>query len=68
MTALGRVEADGDEPLAIRQRLVERSLRFVLAQMAQEAEDQLRLEMLNKINQYMDRKIEAIYITDMIIE
>ena len=33
-----------------------------------DGKDQLRLELLNKINQYMDRKIEAVYITDMIIE
>lgn len=33
-----------------------------------DGKDQLRLEMLNKINQYMDRKIESVYITDMIIE
>lgn len=33
-----------------------------------DGKDQLRLEMLNRINQYMDRKVEAIYITDMLIE
>lgn len=33
-----------------------------------DGKDQLRLEVLNKLNQYMDRKIEAVYITDMIIE
>jgi flagellar FliL protein len=33
-----------------------------------DGKDQLRLEMLNRINQYMDRKIEAVFITDIIIE
>ncbi|MBP6217454.1 MAG: flagellar basal body-associated FliL family protein [Oligoflexales bacterium] len=33
-----------------------------------DGKDQLRLELLNKVNQYMDRKVEAVYITDIIIE
>ncbi len=33
-----------------------------------DGKDQLRREMLNRINQYMDRKVEAVYITDMLIE
>ncbi len=33
-----------------------------------DGKDQLRLEVLNRINQYMTRKVEAVYITDMIIE
>ncbi len=33
-----------------------------------DGKDQLRLEILNRINQYMTKKIEAVYITDMIIE
>lgn len=33
-----------------------------------DGKDQLRLEILNRINQYMDRKIEAVYIVDILIE
>ncbi len=33
-----------------------------------DGKDQLRLEILNRINQYMDSKIEAVYITDILIE
>jgi flagellar FliL protein len=33
-----------------------------------DGKDQLRRELLNRLNQYMDRKIEAVYITDMLIE
>jgi flagellar FliL protein len=33
-----------------------------------DGKDQLRLEVLNRINQFMDRKIEAVYITDFLIE
>ncbi|MBI2602474.1 MAG: flagellar basal body-associated FliL family protein [Deltaproteobacteria bacterium] len=33
-----------------------------------DGKDQLRLEMLNRVNQYMTKKIESVYITDMIIE
>ncbi len=33
-----------------------------------DGKDQLRLEILNRINQYMDMKIEAVYITDILIE
>ncbi|MEZ4744200.1 MAG: flagellar basal body-associated FliL family protein [Bdellovibrionota bacterium] len=33
-----------------------------------DGKDQLRLEILNRINQYMDRKIESVYITDILIE
>ena len=33
-----------------------------------DGKDQLRLELLNRINQYMDQKIEAVYITDILIE
>jgi len=33
-----------------------------------DGKDQLRLEMLNRINQYMDRKIETVFITDILIE
>lgn len=33
-----------------------------------DGKDQLRLEMLNRVNQYMTTKIESVYITDLIIE
>ena len=33
-----------------------------------DGKDQLRLEILNRINQYMDKKIDAVYITDLLIE
>lgn len=33
-----------------------------------DGKDQLRLEILNKVNQYMTKKIENVYITDMLIE
>jgi flagellar FliL protein len=33
-----------------------------------DGKDQLRLEILNRINQYMDKKIESVYVTDMLIE
>lgn len=33
-----------------------------------DGKDQLRLELLNRINQFMDRKIEAVYVTDFLIE
>ena len=36
--------------------------------LAPDGKDQLRLEIFNRINQYMDRKIEAVYITDLLIE
>lgn len=33
-----------------------------------DGKDQLRLEILNRVNQYMDRKIESVYIMDILIE
>lgn len=33
-----------------------------------DGKDQLRLEILNRVNQYMDKKIESVFITDMLIE
>ncbi|NRA43909.1 MAG: flagellar basal body-associated FliL family protein [Oligoflexales bacterium] len=33
-----------------------------------DGKDQLRLEILNRVNQFMDKKIESIFITDMLIE
>jgi flagellar FliL protein len=33
-----------------------------------DGKDQLRLELLNRMNQYMDRKIESVYIVDILIE
>ena len=33
-----------------------------------DGKDQLRLEILNRVNQYLDRKIEAVYIMDILIE
>lgn len=33
-----------------------------------DGKDQLKLETLNQVNQFMDRKIEAVYIGDMLIE
>ena len=33
-----------------------------------DGKEQLRLEILNRINQYMDKKIEAVFITDILIE
>ena len=40
MAALAAVEADADEAVAVRQRLLERGERRVLAEVAQEAQDQ----------------------------
>ena len=33
-----------------------------------DGKDQLRLEIKNRLNQYMTRKIENVYITDILIE
>ena len=33
-----------------------------------DGKDQIRLEILNRINQYMDKKIEAVYIADILVE
>ena len=33
-----------------------------------DGKDQLRKEILNKVNQYLDKKVENVYITDIIIE
>lgn len=33
-----------------------------------DGKDQLRLEILNKVNQYMERNVDHVFITDMIIE
>ena len=33
-----------------------------------DGKDQLRLEILNKVNQYLEKKIDHVFITDMIIE
>lgn len=33
-----------------------------------DGKDQLRLEILNRVNQFMDKKIESVFITDMLIE
>jgi flagellar basal body-associated protein FliL len=33
-----------------------------------DGKDQLRLEIKNRINQYMSKKIENVYITDILIE
>ena len=44
MAALAAVEADADEVLAIGQRVVQRLQRLVLAQVAQEAQDQVARE------------------------
>mgnify|MGYP001164030305 CR=1 FL=1 len=43
----------------------EKTREFILAP---DGKDQLRLEIFNQINQYMDRKIEAVYISDLIVE
>ena len=33
-----------------------------------DGKDQLRLEILNRVNQYMEKKIESVFITDLLIE
>ncbi len=43
----------------------EKTREFILTP---DGKDQLRLEIFNQINQYMDRKIEAVYISDLIVE
>src|ERR1700682_2414951 len=40
MAALGRVETDGKEPVAVGQRLADRPYRSLLAQMPQKTEDE----------------------------
>ena len=44
MAELGRIESDADEFMAVRQRLIERALGIGLVEMAEEAQDEVRLD------------------------